>query len=149
MNGIGAIGRVVPNFLADRVGAVNMFIPICGICSLLVFCWIAVETPAGLYAWTVLYGIFAAGIQSLFPAALSFLTTDLRKTGVRMGMVMSIISFAVLTGPPIAGSIIDATGNYKGAQAFSGASLAMGCVFLLCSKIVKMKKTGQGWTGKV
>lgn len=149
MNGIGVFGRLIPNYIADRVGAINMFIPICGTASLLVFCWIAVKTSAALYVWTVLYGLFAAGIQSLFPAALSFLTTDLRKIGVRMGMVFTIVSFAVLTGPPIAGAIIDSTGNYKGAQAFSGTSLAIGTVFLLSSKIVKMHKTGQGWTGKV
>ncbi|KAI6783654.1 Major Facilitator Superfamily [Emericellopsis cladophorae] len=149
MNGVGLTGRIIPNFLADRFGAVNIFIPICGVTSLLSFCWIAVDTQGALYAWAVLYGIFAGGIQSLFPVALSFLTTDLRKLGVRMGMGFTIVSFAVLTGPPIAGSIIDSTGSYVGAQAFSGASLALGCFFLLCSKIVKMRKTGMGWRGKI
>ena len=150
MNGIGAIGRVAPNFFADRVGAVNMLIPICAASSALVLGWIGVRDSAGLYAWTALYGITAAGMQSLFPAALSFLTTDLRRIGVRMGMVFTIVSFAVLTGPPIAGAIIDANGgSYTGAQVFSGVSLALGCAFLTCSKLVKMKKTGIGWKGKV
>jgi MFS family permease len=99
MNGVGLIGRLLPNFLADRFGAVNVFIPICGVASLLSFCWIAVETPAALYAWSVLYGIFAGGIQSLFPAALSFLTTDLRKLGVRMGMGFTIVSFGTFRHP--------------------------------------------------
>jgi predicted MFS family arabinose efflux permease len=149
LNGVGAIGRIVPNFIADRIGAVNMFIPICGTTSILVFCWMAVRDPPGLYAWTVFYGIFAAGIQSLFPAALSFLTTDLRKLGVRMGMVFTIVSFAVLTGAPIAGAIIDSGGGYVGAQAFAGCSLAVAFVLLILSKVVKMRKTGMGWKDKV
>ncbi len=127
-----------------------MFIPICGICSVLVFCWMAVDTAKGLYVWSVFYGVFAAGVQGLFPAALSFLTDDLRRLGVRMGMVFSIVSVALLTGPPLAGGVIDSMGGrYVGAQAFSGASLALGCGFLVCSKVVKMRKTGMGWTGKV
>lgn len=148
-NGIGIVGRLVPNFLADRLGAVNLFIPVCAVASILVYCWISVESKGGLYAWSIFYGIFGGGIQSLFPAALSFLTTDLRKIGVRMGMVFTIVSFAVLTGSPIAGAIIDGTGSYKGAQAFSATSLALGCGFLLASKMVKMHKTGQGWLSKV
>ncbi|XWW99887.1 hypothetical protein V2A60_007901 [Cordyceps javanica] len=106
LNGVGIIGRIAPNFIADRIGAVNVFIPTSIIASLLVYCFMAIESPTGLYAWVVIYGIVGAGIQSLFPAALSFLTTDLRKLGVRMGMVFTIVSFAVLTGPPIAGAII-------------------------------------------
>ncbi|KAK7227149.1 hypothetical protein V2G26_015152 [Clonostachys chloroleuca] len=149
LNGVGMVGRLAPNYFADRVGAVNIFIPVCATASLLVFCWMAVNTVPGLYAWSVFYGVFSAGVQSLFPAALSFLTSDLRKLGVRMGMVFTIVSFAVLTGPPIAGAIIDRTGGYRAAQAFSGSSLALGSVFLFVSKVVRMRKLGQGWTGKV
>lgn len=63
LNGIGIIGRLVPNYLADRYGAINVFVPtaiIAGICQLT---WIAVASPGGLYAWTVFYGIAAGGIQ--------------------------------------------------------------------------------------
>jgi MFS family permease len=114
-----------------------------------VLCWMAVRGPSGLYAWTVFYGCFAAGIQSLFPAALSFLTSDLRKLGVRMGMVFTIVSFAVLTGPPIAWAIIDSGAGYEGAQTFAGVSLAVAFVLLIVSKVVRMRKTGMGWKGKV
>lgn len=81
LNGIGVAGRLAPNYAADRVGAVNVFIPVCAAASVLVFCWIAVRDAAGLYVWSCFYGVGAAGIQSLFPAALSFLTTDLQKIG--------------------------------------------------------------------
>ncbi|KAI3390936.1 hypothetical protein diail_8334 [Diaporthe ilicicola] len=150
LNGIGIIGRLVPNHLADRWGPINVFVPtaiIAGVCQLT---WIAVSSPPGLYAWTVFFGIAAGGIQSLFPAGLSSLTTDLRKSGTRMGMVFTIVSFATLTGPPIAGAIISACGGeYYGAQAFAGGTMVLGGGFMLAAKVVKGKKFGGGWKVKV
>ena len=149
LNGVGIVGRLAPNYLADRVGAVNVFIPASAATSVLLFCFAAVETAGAMYAWVVLYGIAAAGIQSLFPAALSLLTADLRKLGVRMGMVFTIVSFAVLTGPPIAGAIIRGPGGYTGAKVFAGSSVAVGCGFLVAAKLVKMGKSGgEGRAGR-
>lgn len=113
-------------------------------------CWIAVNSIGGLYAWSVFYGITAASIQSLFPAALSSLTNDLKKMGVRIGMVFTIVGFAVLIGAPIQGAIITAAGgSYIGAQIFSGISLLMGSGFLVAAKIMKSKKRGKSWLDKV
>lgn len=140
----------MPNHLADRWGAINVFVPtaiIAGICQLT---WIAVSGPQGLYAWAVFFGIAAGGIQSLFPAGLSSLTTDLRKAGTRMGMVFTIVSFATLTGPPIAGALISACGGrYYGAQAFAGSAMIVGGGFMAAAKVVKQRRMGGGWTCKV
>ncbi|KAJ6788924.1 hypothetical protein PWT90_00135 [Aphanocladium album] len=149
INGVGVVGRIAPNFIADRIGAVNVFIPTSIIASILVYCFIAIKSPGGLYAWVVIYGIVGAGIQSLFPAALSFLTTDLRKLGVRMGMVFTIVSFAALTGPPIAGAIIASSAGYTGAKAFAGSSIAVGCCFLVAAKMARMRRKGLGWTSRI
>ncbi|KAK2610294.1 hypothetical protein N8I77_003740 [Diaporthe amygdali] len=150
LNGIGIIGRLVPNHLADRWGPINVFVPtavIAGVCQLT---WIAVTSPSGLYAWAVFFGIAAGGIQSLFPAGLSSLTTDLRKSGTRMGMVFTIVSFATLTGPPIAGAIISSCGGqYYGAQAFAGGTMILGGGFMMAAKVVKQRRLGGGWKGKV
>ena len=139
------IGRILPNFLADRYfGPLNLLIPATTICSLLTFCWIAVHSQPGLYAFAVIYGIFGAMVQALFPVVLSSLTTDLRKAGTRMGMILSIVAFAVLTGPPIAGALIQADGGvYTGAQAFAGACLAIGTS--LCAVCRWKKSQGQLW----
>jgi MFS family permease len=141
MNGVGLPGRLVPNHLADRFGPINVFIPVATIVSACMFCWMAVKNTPGLYVWCAFYGFVAGGVQSLFPAALSSLTTDVRKAGVRMGMVFTIVSFATLAGPPIAGAIITASGgNYYGAQAFAGASLMLGMVFLVAAREVKVRR---------
>lgn len=83
-------------------------------------------------------GMFGATVQGLFPAALSSLTTDLRKAGTRMGMVYSIISFANLTGPPIAGMLIkQGNGEYKYAFAFGGTCMCLGTLFLIACRVFK------------
>ncbi|KAI1105453.1 MFS general substrate transporter [Jackrogersella minutella] len=150
LNGIGVLGRLVPNHLADRVGPLNMMIPTCLICGVAILAWMAVRTPAQLYGWSSVYGIAAGALQSLFPAGLSSLTTDLRKQGTRMGMVFTIVSFAVLTGNPIAGAIITAMGGkYAGAQGFTGACLIVGMGFLSAARWVRMRRTGEGWRVKI
>ncbi|KAL0934423.1 MFS monocarboxylate transporter [Colletotrichum truncatum] len=139
MNGVGAIGRVIPGFLADLfLGPLNVVTPAAAVCTILLFCWNAIKTAPALYVWAVLYGIFGATVQGLFPAALSSLTTDLQKAGTRMGMVYSIISFANLTGPPIAGSLIKAGGGrYTFAFVFGGVCLFLGTSFLVACRIAK------------
>lgn len=150
LNGIGIIGRLVPNYMADRYGAINLFIPtavVAGVCAL---CWIAVATPAGLYVWTIFYGIAGGGIQSLFPAGLSSLNTDPRRAGTRMGMVFTINSFATLMGPPIDGALVSRCGGeYWGAQIFAGGALLVGAGFMVAARLVRTRRVGGGWKVKV
>ncbi|KAL9011362.1 MAG: hypothetical protein Q9173_003784, partial [Seirophora scorigena] len=81
MNGVGLVGRMVPAYFADRYfGPLNSLIPFVFVSGLLVFCWAAVTSQSGLTAFAVVYGLFAAGIQSLFPATTSSLTIDMKKT---------------------------------------------------------------------
>ena len=99
------------------------------------------SSRGGLYAWVVIYGIVGAAIQSLFPATLSSLTTDLSMAGTRMGMVFTIVSFAVLTGPPIAGQLIQKKkGKYEYAQLFAGADMLVGCALLCAARFTKSRE---------
>ena len=143
LNGVGIFGRLIPAHLADRFfGPLNTLIPFVFVSGLLLYCWAAVDSKGGLVGFAVMYGLFAAGIQSLFPATLSSLTTDLKKAGVRMGMVFSVISFACLTGPPIAGALIQRKhGEYLYAQMFAGTVLMAGCTTLVASRV-----TRKGWS---
>ncbi|KAI0157089.1 MFS general substrate transporter [Hypoxylon sp. FL1284] len=150
LNGVGVVGRLVPNWLADRWGPLTVMAPTCVACGAALLAWMAVHRPPQVYGWAVGFGIAAGALQSLFPAGLSSLTTDPRRQGTRMGMVFTIVSFAVLTGNPIAGAIIAADGGrYRGAQAFTGACLLVGATFISSARIVRMRKTGAGWRVKV
>lgn len=150
LSGAGIPGRLVGNYLADRLGAINVFIPFAlagGLCQL---AWVGVTTETGLWVWTCVYGLPAGGLQSLFPAGLGSLTTDLRKAGTRMGMVFTIVSFAALTGPPVAGAIVSRCGgSYVGAQGFAGGCMIVGGGFMAAAKGARMRRLGAGWTVKV
>lgn len=150
MSGVGIIGRLVPNYFGDRIGALTVFVPTAGLGALLVWCWIAVNSQAGVYAWAAISGPALGGIQAMFPSALASLTTDPSKQGTRIGMVFTIVSFAVLTGTPIAGTLISAmNGRYIGAQAFAGACLTLGTGFLAVAREVKKRKHGDAVQVKV
>ncbi|EFX03873.1 major facilitator superfamily transporter monocarboxylate [Grosmannia clavigera kw1407] len=150
VNGVGIIGRVLPNYIADRYGVLNLFLIVGALCGIIALCWTAVDSQGGLYAWAAVYGIFAGGVQSLFPAGLTSLTTDLSKSGVRMGMVFTINSFATLTGSPIAGAIISSKGgSYTGAQVFTGVTLLVGTCFIFAAKMVLSRQHESGWMAKV
>ena len=142
LNGVGLIGRVVAAHLADRYfGPLNTIIPIAFISGLLLYCWAGVTSKGGLLGFAVIYGIFASGIQALFPATLASLTSDLKKAGVRMGMVFSVVSFACLTGPPLAGALIERkNGSYLYAQMFAGSVTMVGCMTLMACRVSK-----NGW----
>ncbi|KAL7267498.1 hypothetical protein RUND412_009914 [Rhizina undulata] len=139
MNAVGLIGRLIPGFLADKYfGPLNLLVPITTIVGVCFFGWMKVHSYAGLIIWSCFYGFFAAGIQSLFPATLTSLTTDLSKAGTRMGMIFSIVSFASLTGTPIGGALVQkAGGNYWSAQTFAGIVVLLGSIILAASRIAK------------
>ncbi|KMP02058.1 hypothetical protein CIHG_05408 [Coccidioides immitis H538.4] len=136
MNALGTIGRMVPSYLADYfIGPLNTIIPFTFITSMMLFAWIGVKDSPGLYAFSILYGFFGAGLQALFPAVVTSLSTDLKKTGIRFGMILSIVSVASLTGPPIAGALIQkGNGDYLYAQIFAALSMLVGTSVLVMSR---------------
>lgn len=142
LNGVGLFGRIIPAFLADRFfGPLNLLGPFAFSAGLLLYCWAAVSSNSGLIAFAVVYGLCAAGIQSLFPATLSSLTTDLKKAGVRMGMCFSVVSFASLIGSPIAGALIQKDGGlYLSAQMYAGSIMMVGSALLVTTRVAKI-----GW----
>ncbi|KAF9887140.1 hypothetical protein FE257_010515 [Aspergillus nanangensis] len=140
MNGIGLVGRLIPNLMADLyTGPLNMLIPFSLATGIVAYCWATVHDLQGLYIFSAFYGLFAAGIQSLFPATLSTLTTDLKKTGVRMGMVLSVVAVAALIGSPIAGALIERDdGEYLYAQMFMGSAVIAGTITLIGARLAKL-----------
>ncbi|KAI9172781.1 ABC multidrug transporter atrG [Paramyrothecium foliicola] len=135
LNGIGIISRVVPNVIADRwTGLFNIIIPLSFSASLLVFCWAGIHSESGLYVFTALYGLVAAALQSLYPAAATTMSPEANRTGSRVGLIFSFVSFATLTGPAISGALIEQDdGNYLYAQMFAGSSIFLGACFAVAS----------------
>ncbi|ODM16435.1 hypothetical protein SI65_07942 [Aspergillus cristatus] len=139
LNAVGVPGRIVPSLLADNYfGTFNTLLPFVCAVSALLYGWIGVHSTGGFYGFVVIYGICANAVQTLFPSALSQLTTDLSKVASRVGMVFTVGSFACLTGPPIAGALISKKGgDYLWAQLFGGTSVILGFVLLSVARWTK------------
>ena len=143
---MGYVGRVLPNILADRYfGGLNGIIPCVLGSGVLLFVWSGVHNQAGQITFVVFYGLFASGVQSMFTVALSSLTNDLSRVGTRIGMCFTVVSVAALTGPPIAGVLIQAGGgHYLYAQVWGGSVVFAGGLVLIAARICKT-----GWNLRV
>ena len=140
LNGVGIVARVVPNFVAEKLtGPLNLLLPYILANAIILYSWIAVDSETGLWIFAVVYGIAASGIHALFPVVLTSLTDDQKKLGVRTGMGFSIVGCAVLTGPPIAGALIQrANGSFLGLQLFAASNMLIASAFVLASRWVKV-----------
>lgn len=71
----------------------------------------------------------------MFSGGLASLTRDPAKVGTRFGMVCSVLAFATLAGPPIAGSLIQSmNGRFLAAQVWAGAVTLTGALFITASR---------------
>ncbi|KFY09680.1 hypothetical protein V492_05386, partial [Pseudogymnoascus sp. VKM F-4246] len=147
LNGVGIPARIIANYIADTwTGPLNLMLFAALGGSIVMFSMIAVHDTAGLYTWTVIYGTPGASVQSLFPAVLGSLTSkDLSKAGVRIGMIFTMVSFAVLSGPPICGALITAgNGSYLGPQIFTACSILLGCGLMCGARFATTGTTIKG-----
>ncbi|CAG8981042.1 hypothetical protein HYALB_00008196 [Hymenoscyphus albidus] len=145
LNGVGIIGRTLPAFVANQyAGPMNVLLLVTIASSICSYAMIGVKSRGGFYAWTVIYGIVGNAVQGMFPVVLGSLTADKdsKKAGVRMGMMFTIVSFAVLTGPPITGVLITSdNGRYVHAQVFAASSMLLGFFILCGARFVRGGKT--------
>lgn len=148
LNGVGVVGRIIASLVGDQItGKLNILIPFSFAAAIVIYAWIAVKDEGGLYAFTVVYGLVGGAAQSLFPAAATTMTPDVRKTGTRLGMILSFVGFATLTGPAIDGALVqNMNGSYTGAQAFAGSCIILGAIAGAASRVAK---TGWHWRVKV
>jgi predicted MFS family arabinose efflux permease len=137
VNGVGLIGRLIAGFIADRYfGPYNTLLPWCFITAGILYCWTAVKTVEGLYAFAAFYGFFSAGFQGLFPTVLSSLTKDLTKSGTRNGMGLAVVGLSSLIGTPIAGALMQINrGSYVVAQIWGASMMLAGVVIIMLGRL--------------
>ncbi|KAI2626760.1 MFS general substrate transporter [Hypoxylon sp. NC1633] len=140
-NAVGVPGRIIPALVSDAyLGPFRTLVPLAIGSGVLYFGWIGVQDPASLYVFAVLAGLVNGGVQTISMAGLPALTSDLSKVGTRTGMIMTIGSFACLTGPPLAGALIDvAGGRYLYMQIWSGCIMLLSACFVAASWAARSK----------
>ena len=135
LNAASVPGRILPNFLADRVGPLNMLTPCAAITGILAFCWIGIHNLPGIIVFAILYGFFSGGFVSMPPVAVVTLTPDPRTLGTRMGQCFFFSAFGLLCGTPVSGAIYKSTGSFLGVQLFSGITIFLTGCLLVCARI--------------
>ena len=144
LNGVGLPARVLPGYLADNhLGVLNTFI-LCLFANLvMLWCWLAIDSIPAYYAFTVLYGIFAAAYQSLFPTTIAAYSHEITKTGTRLGMGFAAIGMSALAGGPLSGALLQAGGSYVAPICWASASSIVGTGLAITARVLK-----HGWSIK-
>ena len=143
LNAASIPGRILPNFIADHSGPLNVLIPCSLMTGILAFIWIGIKNLGGTIVFALLYGFFSGGFVSMPPVAIVTLTQDMSKLGTRMGQCFVLSAFGLLLGTPVSGAILKSTGNWLGVQLFSGVTIFLTGVLLLWTRIAVV-----GWSIK-
>lgn len=134
LNSASVFGRIIPNFIADYMGPMNMIIPCVTISGILVLCLIAVKSVPAIIVFNILYGFFSGAFVSLPPTILVHLSPNRGLIGTRMGMCFMIVAIGVLVGTPIAGVILSQHG-WAAVWGFGGAFTLAGGVVIAASRV--------------
>jgi len=140
VNAGSLFGRLIPNYLADRVGPLNIHVPFAFVAALLAFSWIAVRDTASLIVYGVFYGFFSGTFVSLPGPIVVGISKDFPKLiGTRLGMSMGCAGIGLLIGSPVAGAILDKHG-WVGLQAWAGSLITISALCMLRARGTKF-----GW----
>ncbi|KAI0047197.1 MFS general substrate transporter [Auriscalpium vulgare] len=119
MNGAGFLGRIIPNLLAEKYGAVNMLTASSTACAILLWAFFGLKSVAAIVVFSLLYGFFAGAWISLLSPAVSNFSKNERDYGIRIGFASMLASFTALTGTPIDGKLLGNTFPWDHAITFS------------------------------
>lgn len=145
INAASTFGRIVPGFLADKFGRLNIF-ALGGLASaVVIFCWIQAVTTAGLVVYSLAIGFTTGMIISAGSAAFTECPKDPRDLGTYIGMGMGLSSFAALIGPPVNGVLLTEYEGFLEVSMFSGTMVLVGGIIALFTK----SATPKGLLGRV
>ena len=138
MSAASTFGRIIPNFLGDMFGCLNVMVPCVSGAMVLAWCWIADKNTAGLIVWAILYGFFTGCFVSMPPPIIVSLSPNLDTIGARMGMVFSIGGLGILIGNPVAGAVLGSPSGYLALQGFCAACVTAAAIFAAATRIAKV-----------
>ncbi|KAL6691788.1 major facilitator superfamily domain-containing protein [Trichoderma pleuroticola] len=142
MNAGSVIGRALPGYYADVVGAFNVCI--FSVVLSLVSClcvWLPLgHTKAGIIIFSLLFGFGSGNSIAIAPVCIGRMCKT-QEYGRYYATTYTIVSFACLIGIPIAGSIVQANGG-----SYTGLIIFTGCIYVGSATLLMLAKTWQlGW----
>lgn len=142
INAASVIGRTIPNAIADRVGNFTTLVPIWACTSALVFVMFAATNTGAVIVFAILYGAFSGAFISLLPPTLASMSRSPAEIGIRIGFGYCFVSFAMLTGTPIAGALLGSENRWDRAIIFSGVVMLAGSALLGVARHMLVRRKG-------
>ncbi|KAK1757842.1 putative major facilitator superfamily transporter protein [Echria macrotheca] len=136
LNAGSIFGRIVPNALADRFGALNVLTICMAGTAAVCYGWFGIHDTAGAVVFALLYGALSGGVVSLTPSVVVSMSPDMSRVGARMGVNFLLNGIALLIGTPIAGAIVNGytEARWKGTMAFAATSILIGTGLYVMSR---------------
>ena len=144
-NTASCFGRYLPGLVADKVGRFNamLVMMLFGFISIFGFWMPARNSEALNIIFALAFGFASGSGISLTPVCVGQLC-KVENYGRYYATCFTVVSFASLTGIPIAGQLITAWGGrYEGLILFTGAAYAISFCFYYAAKV-----SGAGWSFK-
>ncbi|KAK3050199.1 hypothetical protein LTR09_008588 [Extremus antarcticus] len=140
LNGASTFGRLIPNYIADRVGPFNVLTPCALMCAILQYCLISAHSSASVIVIIAFYGFFSGTLVSLPATCYVHLAGPTRRglIGTWMGMGFAFVSLGILCGTPITGAILGVS-SFKYVWVFGATFELVGSVFFVLSRLAQAK----------
>lgn len=136
VNAASTFGRIIPGFLADKYGRLNIFALAGFSTGIVALCLNEATNTAGLVVYSVFFGFSSGTIISGGTAAVSNTVERMQDMGTYMGMAMGLGSISALIGPPVSGALVDEYHGFSQVAIFAGVvSLAGGCIVLVAKAL--------------
>lgn len=126
LNASSLFGRLIPGYLADHLGRLNMYCAAGIITGIMAICWQEASGNAGIIVFAAIYGFFSGSIVSLQTTCIATVPRNPQDIGTYLGMGMFISSFATLAGPPLNGLLVSNYGTFDQAATMSGIIVLAG-----------------------
>ncbi|EJD00211.1 MFS general substrate transporter [Fomitiporia mediterranea MF3/22] len=143
LNASCIFGRIVPNYLADKFGAMNAFMGCLGLCGPVTIAMLACGHPVGLVLFTIFYGFFVGGILSVYLPMIASLKTNPAIIGKRMGISLVPVGVAYLIGSPIISATLGPDLIWWKGIAFAAIVMVVSLVNLMTVKWVVLRRRNE------
>ncbi|KZT01338.1 MFS general substrate transporter [Laetiporus sulphureus 93-53] len=140
MNFANMVGRILPNWLGDRFGVLDIYIPCVLASGGIVFATFGCSTPYGLVLFTIFYGFFFGTGVSLYLPVVSSISKDGVDIGKRMGISLFPVGIASLIGNPINGAILGQDYIWWKGVTFAGVTMLAGGAILVLIRLIKLRE---------
>ncbi|KKY29276.1 putative mfs monocarboxylate [Phaeomoniella chlamydospora] len=132
---VGSVfGRIIPAFLADCFGAINVMSICTLVAGMVAFFWIPAKSEGALIIISLLYGFFSGAFVSLQPSAIAGMTKDIKVIGARFGLNTMFAAFGLLIGNPVGGIIVKS--SWTGLQSLCGAAMVVSAVVVFATRVM-------------